>query len=68
MKNVKLSYKEYDYRPALVLDDVKSVELEKVEILSGTEVPIIYLNNIGKKKFTNLKLPVENESAIKEKK
>ncbi|MFA7421940.1 MAG: glycoside hydrolase family 28 protein [Melioribacteraceae bacterium] len=68
MKNVKLSYKEFDFRPALVFDDVKSVELEKVEILSGTEVPIIYLNNIGKKKFTNLKLPVENESAIKEKK
>lgn len=66
-KNVKLQYKEFDYRPALIFDDVKSVVLDNVEILSGQEMPIIYLNNTLKKTFTNLKLPVELSKAVIEK-
>lgn len=67
MKNVKLSYKEYDFRPALVFDDVKSVELDKVEILSGDEVPVIFLNNTSQKSFNNLKLPFEQSKSVLEK-
>lgn len=67
MKNVKLQYKEDDFRPALVFDDVKSVELDKVEVLSGHEAPSIYLNNTAKKAFSNLKLPFDSSKAVVEK-
>jgi len=66
MKNVKLSYKEYDFRPALVFDDVKNVELSDVHILSGGELPIVLFNNVKRKEINNLHLPFELSKGIKE--
>ena len=66
MKNVKMSYKEKDFRPALVFDDAKNIELDEVKILSGEEMPIILFSNVENKILKNVQLPVENKSGIKE--
>jgi len=67
MKNVKLSYKEFDFRPAIVFDDVKDIELDKINILSGEELPVIFLHNSTKKIFNEINTPVKNDKAIIEK-
>lgn len=66
MRNIKLSYKEFDFRPALVFDDVNKVELSDVHILSGEELPIVLFNNVKKKELNNLHLPFELSKGIKE--
>lgn len=63
-KNVKLSYKKFDFRPSLIFDDVKNIKLDGVEILSGEELPIIMLNDVEGTDFKNLKLPFKEEKAI----
>ncbi len=65
MKNVTFRYKEFDFRPALVFDDVKSIELEDVDIKTGEELPIILFNNSEEIFTKKLKLPVENNEAIR---
>lgn len=65
MKNVKLSYNRFDFRPALVFDDVKDISLEDIDIPTGKELPIIMLNNVNGTKFKNLKLPFAENEAIK---
>lgn len=64
MKNVKLSYKKFDFRPALVFDDVKKITLDAVDIQSGEELPIIMLNNVKGTDFRELKLPFEESKSI----
>lgn len=66
MKNVKLSYKELDFRPALVFDDVKDIELDEVNVSTGKELPIILFNKVERKLLRNLKLPFNVEQAVKE--
>lgn len=64
-KNVKLSYKEFDFRPALVFDDAKNIELNDVHVASGEELPIILFNNVEKTKLNNLRLPVDEKVGIR---
>jgi hypothetical protein len=66
MKNVKMSYKESDFRPALVFDDAKNIDLTDVKIPTGEELPVILFNNTGKKTLKNVQLPVGSEKGIKE--
>ena len=66
MKNLKMSYKEFDFRPAMVFDDVKNIDLDGIEIQTGKELPIILFNNTGKKSLKSIKLPVELDNGIKE--
>ena len=61
MINVKISYREADFRPAMVMDDVKDVDMEGVTILTAIEMPVIFLNNTSGVTFKNLKLPVSEE-------
>ena len=64
MINVKISYREADFRPAMVMDDVKDVDMEGVTILTAIEMPVIFLNNTSGVTFKNLKLPVSEEKGI----
>ena len=64
MKNVKISYKEEDFRPAMVFDDVKGIELKSVDIPTAKELPVIYLNNVSGEKFDKLKMPVDQKKGI----
>ena len=66
MKNVKLSFKEDDFRPALIFDDVVNVELENIEIPTVKELPIFVFNNSNYKSIKNVKVPAALEESIKE--
>ena len=65
MKNVKLRYKEFDFRPALVFDDVENIHLDKVQVETGEELPIILFNNAKEILTDNLKLPISSDEAIR---
>ena len=64
MKNVKLSYVEDDFRPALVLDDANNIDLAGVQIPTAMEMPMIVLNNTSGINITNLAIPVSKDKAI----
>ncbi len=63
-KNFKVSYKEDDFRPAFVFDDVKGIEMTEVDILSSKELPVVLLNNTSKMVIKSLRMPVSNEMGI----
>lgn len=65
-KNILLKYKDEDFRPAFVFDDVNDLELEMIDILSGKETPVVLFNNVKNKLINKLKLPVIGSSGIKE--
>ena len=64
IKNFKVSYKEDDFRPAFVFDDVKGIDLTDVQIPTARDMPMIHLNNSNSVNFKNLKIPVTEEKAI----
>jgi polygalacturonase len=65
MKNIRIRYKEYDYRPACIFDDVKNLTLNNVEIPTAKELPVIILNNTSQVSMEKIQLPVGNEKAIR---
>lgn len=64
IKNFTVSYKEDDFRPAFVFDDVKSIDLNDVRIPTAKEMPMIYLNNATGITIKGLKIPVTEDKAI----
>ena len=64
MKNVTLSFREDDFRPAIVMDDVSSSTIADIKISSVKEMPIFHLNNTSDVKLLKLKIPVGEEKAV----
>ena len=64
MKNVTISYREADFRPAMVMDDVKGIDMDGVTIPAAIEMPVLFLNKTSGVTFKNLKLPVSEEKGI----
>ncbi|MDO9614571.1 MAG: glycosyl hydrolase family 28 protein, partial [Bacteroidota bacterium] len=64
MKNVKVSYVKNDFRPALVFDDVKGLELADVDIPTAKEMPVVMFNNTSDLTINNLKMPVSEDKGI----
>jgi len=64
IKGMKLRYVDDDFRPALVLDDVKDSEFDGVEVLTVKELPVVVLNNTSGIVTKNLKLPVGEEKGV----
>ena len=64
IKNFKVSYKEDDFRPAFVFDDVKGINLVDVHIGSAKEMPVILLNNAIGITTNNLVMPVPETKGI----
>jgi hypothetical protein len=64
MKNIKLLSPEKDFRSAMIFDDIDSLKLNKVEILSGKESPAILLNNVKVSSLEKIKLPFDRSKAI----
>lgn len=56
MKNVRLSVRDYDFRPAYVFDDVKNLTLDGGSITSLSENPQVIIKDTDKAKFTKLKV------------
>lgn len=55
MKNVKLLAKEYDYRPALVFDDVHKLSLQKVSVPTAFTTPVLLLYGVRESSIKALK-------------
>jgi polygalacturonase len=64
MKNITLSYKNEDYRPCAIFDDVKNLELSDIHIPSGRQAPVIILNKVIHHSFDKLQLPFSVPSAV----
>jgi hypothetical protein len=64
IKNFTVSYKEDDFRPAFVFDDVKKIDLTDVHILTAKEMPVIFLNNAAEVTMKKLAMPVSEEKGI----
>ncbi len=64
INNFTVRFKEYDFRPAFVFDDVKNVALNKVSIPTAGEMPMILLNNSFDVNFKDLKIPVSEGIGI----
>lgn len=65
MKNVRLHYKAYDFRPACLFDDVAGLSLSDIVIPDKTGIPVILLNKVEKPELRNIKLTVPQEQGIK---
>ncbi|MDE3253084.1 MAG: glycoside hydrolase family 28 protein [Bacteroidota bacterium] len=63
-KNVRLHYLEDDFRPAIVLDDVKNSEFHELKIPTAREMPMIVLNHTSDITLKNLQLPASEEKAV----
>ncbi len=68
LKNVTMRYVEDDFRPAMVLDDVKNSQLQNITIPTAKEMPMFYLYNTSGVSMKGLQLPVSEEKAILKKK
>jgi hypothetical protein len=62
--NFKFAYKEDDFRPAFVIDDVKGISLQDVHINSAKEMPVILFNKTSDVNIKNLQMPVTPEVGI----
>ena len=65
LKNINISYKEDDYRPACIFDDVKGLQLRSVNIPTAKELPVIIFNNVSNLSMDDVQLPVDNEKGIR---
>lgn len=63
-KNVKLTVLNPDFRPAIVTDDVKGIELSGLTIPAGKELPVILFNNTSGTSMSKLSLPVTGPQAV----
>ncbi len=59
MKNIKLSIKEPDYRPAFVFDDVKNLDIESLKIEGEDKPKHIILRNTENVKIENKEVILE---------
>jgi hypothetical protein len=64
IKNFNIRYKEDDFRPAIVFDDVKNIEMTGIQIPTAKELPMILLNNSIDVRMKELKIPFSEEKAI----
>ncbi len=64
MKNITMSFREDDFRPAIVMDDVSSSTISEVRIPSVKDMPMFHLNNTKDVKLLQLKIPVAEEKAV----
>jgi hypothetical protein len=56
-RNFRITLKQPDYRPAIVLDDVHGVHLTKVDIGPMSATPVIVLNNVNGDVFEDVQYP-----------
>lgn len=64
MKNFRMFYLKDDFRPALVFDDTKGIEINGMEIPAAKELPVLFFNNTTGISVENLKMPVSEDKGI----
>lgn len=63
-KNVTLHYLEDDFRPAIVMDDVKNMNMTGLNIPTVKDIPVILLNKTKNITIKDLKMPVSDAKGI----
>jgi polygalacturonase len=64
LKNVKLQYKKEDFRPAIVVDDVKQLQMQGVHIPVAQSAPVIVLKDAPAPALSAMKLPYDSSKAV----
>jgi len=64
MKNITVRYEKEDFRSAMVFDDVNGLQLQKIQVASGKNMPVLQLNNTKKVSLKDIKLPFRDKQAI----
>jgi polygalacturonase len=64
MKNIRMSYKEDDFRQAIIFDDVSGADLNGLTIPTAKELPVMLFNDVKDLNMNNISLPVDNEKGI----
>jgi polygalacturonase len=65
MKNLKISYKQADFRVPMLFDDVQGLTLERVNIASAVNPPAIVLHRVSKPVLKEVKAPFKNPVAVR---
>jgi len=64
-RNVKLSFKKDDYRPAVTMDDVQSSSFSALKIPTARELPVVFLHETKEISFTGLETVFPLTEAVK---
>ena len=64
LSNVKMSFKQDDFRPAIVADDAKNITIQQISIPTAKELPVIYINNSKNLNLKNIEMPFSNDKGI----
>ena len=64
LKNVKLQYKKADFRPAMVIDDVKQLQVQGLQVPTTQPAPVIVLKDVPAPVMTAMKLPFDKSKAV----
>jgi hypothetical protein len=64
MKNIRLSTRECDFRPACIFDDVNNLNLQKINISAANVLPVVILNETENSNLQKIRLPVSNKKGI----
>jgi len=64
-RNVRLTLKDRDFRPALVCDDVEHLKLNDVNIEPASGEPVIVLSNTRGARFQNIHYPNGSREKIR---
>lgn len=64
LKNVTMRYKETDFRAAMVMDDVKKLNINGLYIPTTSNDAVIVLRNVSNDEIKGLKTPVAAKKAV----
>ena len=64
LQNVQLGLTGSDFRTAVIMDDVKQLRLEGLNIPANSPLPVLLLNNVPAPVLNKLQLPADNNKAI----
>jgi len=65
IKNSTVKYEKQDFRAAMLFDDVNGLQLQKINIASGKNSPVIVLHAVKKPLLKAIRLPFQSKQAIK---
>jgi polygalacturonase len=65
LKNISIKLAADDYRPAFIFDDVRSVNIQTLNLPAATSLPAIILNSVGNSSLKELGMLSGNAAAVK---
>jgi len=64
LKNVNLQYKKADFRPAIVADDVKQLQVQGLQVPATQPAPVMVLKDVPAPALNAMKLPFDKSKAV----